>query len=278
MYLRALLLGSCMALAGCQSTTVVEQNQTGMVLGVENISQLKVTTVKLPSTTKVSITSNTQYLNNDQISSPVAVFEIPADRGRLELSVISEIKDTVFYPHVLITDLQGETVEHYDSSIFEYRKPRLNLGNRLVADIDLYPPQGHKSLYLIVYTTPSDMEKFTYIAHPGRIDAEGRGNYMPELKDIPVAHGLTGLIELNVSGPSFLSFTRTEASSLRDSSNTMKNNITVQPDTRNYYHTEIKKAVQENNIPKALGLLDEAKSLGIQDAQDVFVKEINKSK
>ncbi|MFA0521054.1 transcriptional regulator, partial [Vibrio sp. 10N.222.55.E8] len=43
-----------------------------------------------------------------------------------------------------------------------------------------------------------------------------------------------------------------------------------------YYHNAIKAAVEADNIPKALSLLDEAKALGIEGAQEVFVKAVNK--
>lgn len=276
MYLRALLLGGCIALTGCQSATVVEQPQSTSAQAFSVISQLQATKVKFPSTTKISITPSTQYLRNEQISSPVAVFEIPANRGQMSLTITSEIKDSVFFPHVMITDQQGKVLESYDDSVFEYRKPRLNLGNRLVADLEFYPPQGYQNLYVVVYTKESDLKDVTYVAHPGRIDAEARGNYMPELKDIAVPHSLTGTLELDVAGPGLLGFTRVESPANATSSDQAKAQIVVQPDTQAYYFSTIEKAVEANDIPKALSLLDEAKALGIEGAQEVFVKAVNR--
>lgn len=271
MYFRALLLGGWIALAGCQSNPLIKQTSADSARQqFEMVAQLQATKVRLPSTTKVSITPGTQYLKNDLISSPVAMFEIPADRGQLSLTITSEIKDSVFYPHVMVTDKQGQVIESFDSASFEYRKPRLNKGNRLVSEIDFFPPQGYSTLYLIVYTKPSDLQASTYVAHPGRIDAEARGNYMPELKDIPIPHHLTGTIELDVAGPSWLSFNRSPS---KTSVSTKA--ATVQTDTKNYYHSAIQQAVAANDIPKALGLLDEAKALGIDSAQAVFVKAVN---
>ena len=275
MYLRTLLLGSCIALAGCQTAPVVEQTLSTSAQSVDQVANLQVTEVKLPSTTKVAITSTTQRLHNQTINSPVAVFEIPADRGQMVLTVTSEIKDSVFYPYVVITDETGATVESYDDSHFSYRKPRLNLGNRLVADLEFYPPQGYKTLYAIVYTKEADLGAVTYVAHPGRIDAEGRGNYMPELKDIPIPHSLAGTIELDVSGPSFLSFMKSDESVKATTTDEAKLTKKVQPDTETYYVVSIQEAVKANDIPKALSLLDEAKALGIEGAQEVFVKSIN---
>ncbi|ENS5605564.1 transcriptional regulator [Vibrio mimicus] len=278
MVLRALLLGGCIALAGCQSTTVIEQAQPNAGQEVQQIGQLQATKVKLPSTTKVALTAETQYLRNSQISSPVALFEIPADRGQMTLTITSEIGDSVFYPHVMIVDAQGQVVESYEDVVFEYRKPRLHLGNRLVAELDFYPPQGYKSLFVLVYTQQQDLQEVTYVAHPARIDAEARGNYLPEVKDIPLPHTLTGTIELDVSGPSFLSFVRSEDRPTATSTDAAKTQLQVQPDTQTYYFSSIERAVAANDLPKALSLLDEAKALGIEGAQEVFIKAVNARK
>ncbi|MFV0447859.1 MAG: MalM family protein [Vibrio sp.] len=274
MKFKSLLLGSCIALAGCQTAPIIEQPMDMTEQHLTSIAQLEAISVKLPSTTKVSLTSQSQYLSNDRVNSPVAVFEIPADRGELTLSITSEINESVFYPNALIVNKTGEIIESYDESYFEYRKPRLNLGNRLVADVEFYPPQGYKNLYLIVYTKDEYLNGITSVAHPGRIDAEARGNYMPELKDIPIPHALTGVIELEISGPRFLSFMR---SSEKESTTTedARNAKTPLPDTQTYYHTSIQKAVEVGDIPKALSLLDEAKALGVEGAQEVFVKAVN---
>ncbi|MFA0071936.1 transcriptional regulator, partial [Vibrio breoganii] len=52
-------------------------------------------------------------------------------------------------------------------------------------------------------------------------------------------------------------------------------NIPQGTDLTSYYHNAIKVAVEANDVPKALTLLDEAKELGIEGAQTVFVKALN---
>ncbi|HAS6346369.1 TPA: transcriptional regulator [Vibrio vulnificus] len=276
MVFRALLLGGCIALAGCQSAAVVEQVNASSGQEVQQIAQLQAMKVKLPSTTKVVLSDQTQFLRTSVIASPVALFEIPADRGQMTLTITSEIGDSVFFPHVMIVDSAGQLIESYDSTVFEYRKPRLQLGNRLVAELDFYPPQGYKSLNLLIYTTEQDRQGVTYVAHPARIDAEARGNYLPEAKDIPIPHALTGTIELDISGPSFLSQLRREERPTTTSTDAAKTQ--VQPDTQAYYFQSIEHAVEAGDIPKALSLLDEAKALNIEGAQAVFVNAVNKKK
>ncbi|WP_165313392.1 MalM family protein [Vibrio ziniensis] len=274
MKFRSLLLGSCIVLAGCQSAPIVEQTMKATGQNITTVAQLESVAVKIPSVTRVAVTEESQRLTNEMFNSPVVVFEIPANRGELALSITSEIKDSVFYPNVLIVNQNGETIESYDDTHFEYRKPRLNLGNRLVANLEFYPPNGYQSLYVIIYTKQEYLNGVTYVAHPGRVDAEGRGNYMPELKDIAIPHSLTGVVELEVSGPKFLSFLSSSATVATTTENAKMVNVPL-PDTQEYYRLSIKKAVEAGDIPKALSLLDEAKALGVEGAQEVFVKAVN---
>ncbi len=273
MYLKSILLSCCIVLIGCQTASVIEQTANDNQPFVSTINQLQATKVKLPSTTKVVLTSNSQRLRNQMIDSPVAVFEVPADKGQLQLTITSEIKDSVFYPDVVITDTNGSVIEYYDNSYFEYRKPRLHLGNRLVAELEFYPPQGYKTFNVIVYTNDEYLKGITYVAHSGRIDAEARGNYMPELKDIAIPHRDTGVIELDVSGAGFFSPNLSATSKSADKVNaTTRGPLEA---TQTYYYSAIKKAVESDDIPKALSLLEEAKVLGIEGAQEVFVKAVN---
>ncbi|MCW8333999.1 MalM family protein, partial [Vibrio paucivorans] len=99
MYFRALMLSGCVALAGCQSPQViVEQNAVESAQVVSSLSALQSTKMKLPSNVLVDITPSTQNLKYGQINGPVAAFEIPANRGELEITITSHIKDSVFFP------------------------------------------------------------------------------------------------------------------------------------------------------------------------------------
>ncbi|BCG19831.1 hypothetical protein HLBS07_36830 [Vibrio alginolyticus] len=110
--------------------------------------------------------------------------------------------------------------------------------------------------------------------HPARLDAEGRGNYLPEVKDIPIPNSDTGKIEVSIDRVSFFSI-GTSSNEPAAAPIAAKAVESVQPETQTYYHNAIKAAVKADDIPKALSLLDEAKALGIEGAQEVFVKAVN---
>ncbi|AQM70004.1 maltose regulon periplasmic protein [Vibrio campbellii] len=274
MYFRALMLSGCVALAGCQSTEVIEQVQVAQAQQVDALSELQSVKMKLPSSAIVDITSQSQVLKYQGIDSRVAVFELPADRGEFAIKITSLIEDSAFVPRAIIVDKNGKEIENYGKAEFEYTKPRLHLGNRLVAEKDFFPPVGLDSVYLIVYTDQSDLGGFTDVIHPARLDAEARGNYLPEVKDIPVPNGDTGKIEVSIDRVSFFSIGASNSEPVA-APVVAKSVDSVQPETQTYYHNAIKAAVKADDIPKALSLLDEAKALGIEGAQEVFVKAVN---
>ncbi|HHF3201163.1 MalM family protein [Vibrio alginolyticus] len=274
MYFRALMLSGCVALAGCQSTEVIEQVQVAQMQQVDTLSELQSVKMKLPSSAIIDITAQSQVLKYQNIDSRVAVFELPADRGEFAIKITSLIEETAFVPRAVIVDKNGRELENYDKTEFEYKKPRLHLGNRLAAEKDFFPPTGLDSVYLIIYTDKADLGGFTEVIHPARLDAEGRGNYLPEVKDIPIPNSDTGKIEVSIDRVSFFSI-GTSSNEPVAAPIAAKAVESVQPETQTYYHNAIKAAVKADDIPKALSLLDEAKALGIEGAQEVFVKAVN---
>ena len=203
MYFKALMLSGCVALAGCQSAQVVEQVQVAQAEQVNSIAGLQFAPMKLPSSAIFDVTPNSQVLNYQGINSPVVAVELPADRGEYSIKITSMIGDTAFVPNAVIYDENGRELERYGKESFEYAKPRLHLGNRLVAENDFYPPTTAKSVYLVIYTEQEDLGGFTDVIHPARLDAEGRGNYLPEVKDIPIPNANVGKIEVTIDKASF---------------------------------------------------------------------------
>ncbi|WP_373939288.1 MalM family protein [Vibrio kanaloae] len=274
MYFKALMLSGCVALAGCQSAQVVEQVQVAQAEHVNSIAGLQFAPMKLPSSAIFDVTPDSQVLNYQGINSPVVAIELPANRGEYSINITSIIGDTAFVPNAVIYDKNGRELEHYGKESFEYAKPRLHLGNRLVAENDFYPPTTAESVYLVIYTDQNDLDGFTDVIHPARLDAEGRGNYLPEVKDIPIPNANVGKIEVTIDKASFFSIGSSSDSNANPTAAAKVE--TVQPETQTYYHNAIQTAVDADNIPKALSLLDEAKALGIEGAQEVFVKAVNK--
>ncbi|MFA0233183.1 MalM family protein, partial [Vibrio sp. 10N.261.45.A7] len=71
---------------------------------------------------------------------------------------------------------------------------------------EFFPPRTEDSVFLVVYTDQQEIGAFTDVIHPARLDAEGRGNYLPEVKDIPIPNANVGKIEVTIDKASFFSF------------------------------------------------------------------------
>ena len=207
------------------------------------------------------------------------MFELPAARGEYSITITSMIGDTAFVPRAIIVDKNGRELENYGSEKFEYTKPRLNLGNRLVAEVDFFPPTHTESVYLIVYTDKSELGKATMVAHPARLDAEGRGNYLPEVKDIAIPNSEYGKVEVSIDRLGFFKQLGSSSSAETNTKPAMAKSVeVVQPETQKYYHQAITAAVESNDLNKAISLLEEAKALNVEGAQEIFVKAVNAKK
>lgn len=275
MYLRTLMLSGCIALAGCQSAPTHQFVQSAQTEEARSVAELQAAPVRLPSAVVVDINNSSQHLNYAHIDSPVAVFEIPANRGEYSIEITSHIGGTAFVPRAVIVDKAGELIETYEKEMFVYTKPRLNLGNRLVLEQDFFPPDGLKSVYLIVYSDKSEIGGYTDVIHPARLDAEGRGNYLPEVKDIQIPNALEGKIEVSIDRISLFSIGRPTTDDMPLKPAQAPAVELVQPETQTYYHTAIKSAVESGSLDKALALLEEAKALNVEGAQETFIKAVN---
>ncbi|CAH0537039.1 MalM family protein [Vibrio marisflavi] len=272
MYIRTFFTMICLVLTGCQSAKVIEQNSAPNTQVVHSISELQSVKMTLPSTKSVKITPQSQILDNSTINSPVAVFEFPSNRGELNITITSQIEDSVFYPSAIIVDKSGKVIERYQGDNFKYLKPRLAKGNRISANINFFPPMNEDTLYLVVYTNEDEQNKTTTVINPARLFAEAHGNYLPQVKDIPVPHAKVGVISVEIDGAraNLLQSTNTMTSSAPAASQKASTERAKQ-----YYYAQIKQAVNSDDIPRALQLLDEAKAKNISGAQDVFVNAIN---
>ncbi|OBT16974.1 hypothetical protein A9264_09610 [Vibrio sp. UCD-FRSSP16_10] len=272
MKLKALFLSCCVALAGCASQESI--HQVGSETSVTSVVSLNKSALKLDTQALVTIDEHTQVLSNNLIDSPVVAFELPANRGPLDISVTSNMTDEAFFsPEILIVSDNGDVIEKYDASAFEYQRPRLAWGDRLVANVRLTPPVNQQTVTMLIYTTKAELATTTDRIHPARAMAEGKGNYLPEVKDIPTKHAAQGKLLVEVSGASvglFASDDIEKHSSALDA--------TVEKSTQDYYYNAITKAVNEDNMPKALALLDEAKDLKVQGAQQVYIDALEAHK
>nr|WP_212752267.1 MULTISPECIES: MalM family protein [unclassified Vibrio] len=268
-WLAPLLVG--VLVTGCTSTEQLDlqQNQSAekFITHLENVSW---NVLDIPTEVEFTFNQSSQLLLDGKSAGPVAGFIIPGNRGSLDISLASFVSNdlNVYAPTVVILDGQGKEIYKKTFSDFQYYPAKMLDNDQFVTTFNVIPDMTGQELKVLIYTTAEDLAGTSQILHPAKAHALARHTQPPDIADPYANHSLSGHLRLTITANDMVSKHIVSQSDVRPQGT----ELTL------YYHSEIKKAVEENNIPKALGLLDEAKALDIKDAQDVFIKAINTQK
>ena len=109
-------------------------------------------------TTKLAVAGQT--LNVPGISGPVAAYSVPANIGELNITLTSEVEKqaAVYAPNVLILDQNMTPSAFFPSSYFTYLEPGVMSSDRLEGVMRLTPALGQQKIYVLVFTTPQDLQ------------------------------------------------------------------------------------------------------------------------
>ncbi|MCW8347460.1 MalM family protein [Vibrio sp. ZSDZ65] len=279
----ALLLG--LSVVGCASNSVIKPTISTSQMSAEDvccISKKDFAWVELDKVENVGfiIDDSAPVWNFVSGKSFFNAFEFSPRSGKVKLTLSSKmLGKEVFAPTVQLLDKEYNVARTISLDEFNIRFSDMFDANRYIASFEV---DAQKMPYMIIYTQASDVGKMITVPHPARVRAEEAGEPRPIVTDPKFVHSYTGELTLELETLSLGS--RKVVSDLGANSGVITGavvattSVTVQPETKNYYHTAIQKAVSEDNIPKALSLLDEAKALNIEGAQAVFVKAINRKK
>ncbi|MEF1310755.1 MalM family protein [Vibrio mytili] len=273
-------LMSMSVLFGCTSHQDFESS-SGAGQEITSIQQIQWNEVAIPSSFSVHFSNQAQYLDSTHISGPVAGFSFEATEPKLTIEVSGIVKGLkVFAPNLALYDQNFNLLRSYSSEYFDYDTDDFIKGDVLFGDIELNLPINIKRVYGVIYTTDEDLVGSTELLHPAKAMAIAKRSVPPAI-DNPIAeHVEFGEVRVAIKRDSLFSGLASPAKS-PSAPNIPTQQVEpklvqdIQPETQKYYHKAISAAVSANDIPKALSLLDEAKALGIEGAQEVFVKAVN---
>lgn len=293
--LSAGLLASVPAVSFADVNVVPQDVSSAPAISQTALQQLTWTPVLQSKTQTTTLASAGQRLDVAGISGPVAAYSVPANIGELTLTLTSEIKNNqVFAPNVLILDQNMTPSAYFPGSYFTYQAPGVMSADRLEGVMKLTPALGQQQIYVLVFTTPQDLQKTTTLLDPAKAYAKGAGNAVPDIPDPIARHGTDGVVKLKVStnssssilvGPLFGSAshspvtvgntavvaapaTAAVAAAPAAKSEPMLN------DTESYFNQAIKDAAAKGDIDKALKLLNEAERLGSKSARTTFISSV----
>lgn len=297
---------ACVPAVGLADVNIVPQNTSAAPsIPTAALQQLIWTPVNQAKDQTTTLATGGQSLNIAGISGPVAAYSVPANIGELNLTLTSEVnkQTSVFAPNVLILDQNMAPSAFFPSSYFTYQEPGVMSADRLEGVMRLTPALGQQKIYVLVFTTPQDLQHTTTLLDPAKAYAKGTGNAVPDIPDPIARHVTDGKVTLKVktsngssvlvgplfgssgSAPVTVGNTAAPAYSAPVAAATAAPVAAAAPapaaksepmlnDTESYFNAAIKQAVAKGDIDKALKLLNEAERLGSTSARATFISSV----
>lgn len=305
-------LFACAPTVSFADVNIVPQNTSAApAIPASALQQLLWTPVAQSQTQTTQIATAGQTLNVPGISGKVAAYSVPANIGELNITLTSlgEKQRSIFAPNLLVLDQNLTPAAYFPSSYFTYQEPGVVSEDRLEGAVKLMPALGQQKLYLLVFTTPQDLQKTTTMTNPAKAYAKGVGNAVPDIADPVARHTTDGTVKLKVStnsassilvGPLFgssgqasVTVGNTAAPATAYAAPAPAAAAATAPaptpaaapapaaksepvlnDTETYFNQAIKQAVAKGDVDKALKLLNEAERLGSTSARQTFISSV----
>ncbi len=283
------LLLSSFGLFGCASNNTPDFERATLQLDTaqlccENMSQFPWVLLKTEEDLNFNLDESSPVWSFESGKSYFSAFEFSERSGSVEILLRSNmLEEKVVEPRVALYNSNFEVVKILDEKDFNIKFSDAFARNRyeLAFKVD-----SVATPYMLLYTDVKDFGQKVTVPHPARLRAEEGGEPAPMVTDPIYYKSPTGsfaleLETLTLSGykqKANLDLANAQPAVQKVETNPVKAKNLSKPvisDTKDYYFNAIEKSVVEGNIPKALSLLDEAKELGIEGAQDVFVKAVN---
>ena len=205
-----------------------------------------------------------------------------SDRSAEMLVTLSSlmIDDSVFAPEAILLD---ENFQPVKTLKFEDFKVRASDAFTRTSYIERLRIDASKTPFLVIYTPADELGKQIKVDHPAKVRAKEFGEVMPMVTDPVYTNQLGGRLELEVEtlklrpyraqpvvAPAAVAAAPVVAETKKPTTQ-----IRVQQETQDFYISAIQNAVKSGDVPKALSLLDEAKALNVEGAQEAFVRAVN---
>ncbi|MDP8162266.1 maltose operon protein MalM [Pasteurella skyensis] len=219
--------------------------------------------------------------------SAVIGYKIPANQGTIKVNLSSLVVDNdhIFVPNMLVLDANFNPSVTYPASTFKLAEARGLDEPQLTAQLSLTPTANQDYLYLLIYTTKQDLAKTTTITHPAKLYAKAKGNQPPAINDIQVKHTNFGKIKIDIDGVQTSQFIglngplfeakQPQATVVgKQQKVAPKRTQKVENSTEQYFNNAVLSALKNNDISKAMNLVNEAEQLGLTQPRKIFLKKV----
>lgn len=187
---------------------------------------------------------------------------------------------SVFAPEIALLSADFKVVKNVKNSDFKvstsdaFTKSRYNYHLKI---------NTIETPYMVVYTPSELLGKKITTTHPARIRAQELGEPMPMVTDPAYTFQNGGSLELSVELLTLKPVVNQPVGAVMTSGGVGVGAVdkkaaipaVIQDDTKHYYLNAIEQAAKGKDIQKALALRDEAKALGIVEAEAMFIKSMS---
>ena len=267
-----------------------ENNPTAPAITASQLQTIHWQSVQAGENAEFDMDTSGQHLALNQISGKVLALQLPADHGTLTLRLRSLIDGKqVFAPNILVLDQQQQPAAFYSSNQFSYQPASLLTGDRLEGSLKLAPAPGQKSIYLLIYTTPQDVAQHTILEGAAKAYAKATGNQPPNIPDPVAQHSPQGHLSLKIMagrnndavtiGSNHPDLTAATPVVVPATNVTPAASVTaLLPETEDYFNQQIRQAVKNSDMARALTLVGEAERLGSGSARTTFINSVQPRK
>jgi len=189
------------------------------------------------------------------------------------------IDDSVFAPEVILLDPNFQPVKTLK---FEDFKVRASDAFTRTSYIERLRVDASKTPFMVIYTPADQLGKAIQVDHPAKVRAKEFGEVMPMVTDPVYTNQLGGRLELEIETLKLRPYRAktvvapaVAAAPVVAETKKPNTQIRAQQETQDFYISAIQNAVKSGDVPKALSLLDEAKALNVEGAQEAFVRAVN---
>ena len=241
------------------------------------INSLPLQQLSLESSNRINITADSPIVNFPEGNSFVAALLVPKDLNKFTFVLESVVGRTVFVPHVIFLNESLVEVSRIDD--FEYKTAgflliQKEMDAELTADIR----------YILIYSQDSDLDGRTEIFDAAREYELNKGNAVSDIsfprryaKHSPIGKLNIRLKDVFFSAPVLIAGenpTKNKANKM--TIKTIDAAPSILSDTENFYLQLISKAIKENNLSRAVMLVEEAERAGSKKAKIYYQQELDK--
>lgn len=244
----------------------------------------------------------------------VLAYQLPSSIGPYSVTLYSDlVKEVIFAPSVLILDDNFQPTRAFSSKSFKYTPARMLEPDNLNLTFNFNGfPEGTPGAerYMVIFTTEADLTGFTQLTHPLRVFAQTQSRADPGVEDPIAKHTPVGKLRLGV----YSGFTSVDGKDTVDrfftdmfgsggdaqaeqfvdlplpdqvpdrsptpgvTQDVVSGRVTMLSETEELYNQLILQSVAENDIDKALRLVEEAERAGSRSARNTFIERVKELK